>query len=42
MLGRGVDYFLTTWAEAAKTALGFFWKVGRAFVLGYAMHFVFE
>ncbi len=26
-----------TWGEAAKTALGFFWKSGWAFVLGYAI-----
>ena len=25
------------WAEAARTALGFFWKAGWAFVLGYAV-----
>jgi uncharacterized membrane protein YraQ (UPF0718 family) len=28
---------LTTWSEAARTALGFFWKAGWAFVLGYAV-----
>ncbi|MDX1653503.1 MAG: permease [Brumimicrobium sp.] len=26
---------LNAWAESAKTALGFFWKAGWAFVLGY-------
>ncbi|HKK19043.1 MAG TPA: permease [Opitutales bacterium] len=29
--------FWATYAEAAKTALGFFWKAGWAFVLGYAV-----
>jgi uncharacterized membrane protein YraQ (UPF0718 family) len=29
--------WLTTWGEASKTALGFFWKAGWAFVLGYAI-----
>jgi uncharacterized membrane protein YraQ (UPF0718 family) len=28
---------LEAWGEAAKTALGFFWKAGWAFVLGYAV-----
>ena len=28
---------LDRWAEAATTALGFFWKAGWAFVLGYAV-----
>jgi uncharacterized membrane protein YraQ (UPF0718 family) len=28
---------LSTWGEAAITALGFFWKAGWAFVLGYAV-----
>jgi len=28
---------LSLWGEAAKTALGFFWKAGWAFVLGYAV-----
>jgi uncharacterized membrane protein YraQ (UPF0718 family) len=28
---------LTTWGESARTALGFFWKAGWAFVLGYAV-----
>lgn len=27
-------WFLKTYAEAAKTAIGFFWKAGWAFVLG--------
>ena len=27
--------FLELYAEAAKTALGFFWKAAWAFVLGY-------
>ncbi|MDX1631638.1 MAG: permease [Thermoanaerobaculia bacterium] len=27
----------STWGEAAKTATGFFWKAGWAFVLGYAV-----
>src|SRR6056297_1497990 len=27
--------FLSLYAESAKTALGFFWKAGWAFVLGY-------
>ena len=29
--------WLTTWGEASKTAVGFFWKAGWAFVLGYAI-----
>ena len=29
--------FWATYAEAAKTAVGFFWKAGWAFVLGYAI-----
>ncbi|MGD8810602.1 MAG: permease [Gammaproteobacteria bacterium] len=29
--------FSTSYAEAAKTAIGFFWKAGWAFVLGYAV-----
>lgn len=29
--------FLTSYAEAVKTAAGFFWKAGWAFVLGYAI-----
>lgn len=29
--------FLISYGEAAKTALGFFWKAGWAFVLGYAI-----
>jgi hypothetical protein len=33
----GMDSFLTTYGEAAKTALGFFWKAGWAFVLGYSI-----
>jgi hypothetical protein len=28
---------LTAWAEASRTAVGFFWKAGWAFVLGYAV-----
>ena len=28
---------LSTWGEAAMTAVGFFWKAGWAFVLGYAV-----
>jgi len=32
-----MESFLESWAEAAKTALGFFWKAGWAFVLGYAI-----
>jgi uncharacterized membrane protein YraQ (UPF0718 family) len=28
---------LTTWGDAARTALGFFWKAGWAFVFGYAV-----
>ena len=28
---------LSTWAEACRTAVGFFWKAGWAFVLGYAV-----
>src|SRR6056297_2840302 len=30
-----MDSFLATYGEASKTALGFFWKAGWAFVLGY-------
>lgn len=29
--------WISTWAEAARTATGFFWKAGWAFVLGYAV-----
>jgi len=29
--------FLQLWAEAATTSLGYFWKAGWAFVLGYAV-----
>jgi len=29
--------FLATWGDAAKTAVGFFWKAGWAFVFGYAV-----
>jgi uncharacterized membrane protein YraQ (UPF0718 family) len=29
--------WMSTWGEASKTALGFFWKAGWAFVLGYAV-----
>ena len=29
--------FLDKWAQAATTALGFFWKAGWAFVLGYSI-----
>ncbi len=32
-----MDWFLTSYGDAAKTALGFFWKAGWAFVLGYAI-----
>ncbi len=32
-----MDGFLTSWAESAKTAAGFFWKSGWAFILGYAV-----
>lgn len=32
-----METFLTAWSEAAKTSLGFFWKAGWAFVLGYAI-----
>jgi uncharacterized membrane protein YraQ (UPF0718 family) len=28
---------METWAEAARTSVGFFWKAGWAFVLGYAV-----
>ena len=28
---------LNTWGEAAQTTLGFFWKAGWAFVLGYSV-----
>ena len=28
---------LELWADASKTSLGFFWKAGWAFVLGYAI-----
>jgi uncharacterized membrane protein YraQ (UPF0718 family) len=31
-----MDIF-TTWGEATRTTLGFFWKAGWAFVLGYAV-----
>ena len=31
------DSFLPSYGEAAKTALGFFWKAGWAFVLGYTI-----
>jgi len=30
-----MDTFLTHYSEAAKTSVGFFWKAGWAFVLGY-------
>lgn len=30
-----MENFLTLYGEAAKTAIGFFWKAGWAFVLGY-------
>ena len=29
--------FWASYGEAAKTAAGFFWKAGWAFVLGYAI-----
>jgi len=29
--------WMSTWGEAARTAVGFFWKAGWAFVLGYAV-----
>ena len=32
-----MDSFLATYGEASKTALGFFWKAGWAFVLGYSI-----
>lgn len=32
-----MDEFWTTYGEAAKTAVGFFWKAGWAFVVGYAI-----
>ncbi|NKI34358.1 permease [Wenzhouxiangella sp. XN79A] len=32
-----MDEALATWSEAARTSLGFFWKAGWAFVLGYAI-----
>lgn len=32
-----MDTWLLTFGEAAKTAVGFFWKAGWAFVLGYAI-----
>ena len=32
-----MEEFLTQYGEAAKTAIGFFWKAGWAFVLGYAI-----
>jgi uncharacterized membrane protein YraQ (UPF0718 family) len=32
-----MNEFFMTYGEAAKTALGFFWKAGWAFVLGYAI-----
>ena len=32
-----MEGFLVTYGEASKTALGFFWKAGWAFVLGYAI-----
>lgn len=32
-----MDQFLQSYGEAAKTAVGFFWKAGWAFVLGYAI-----
>jgi hypothetical protein len=33
-----IDYsLLTQWEDAARTALGFFWKAGWAFVMGYAI-----
>ena len=30
-----MTHILDLWGESAKTALGFFWKSGWAFVLGY-------
>ena len=32
-----LDDFLASWGEAALTSLGFFWKSGWAFVLGYVI-----
>jgi uncharacterized membrane protein YraQ (UPF0718 family) len=32
-----MEQFLELWGEAAKTSLGFFWKAGWAFVLGYTV-----
>ena len=32
-----MEAFLNSWGEAAKTSVGFFWKAGWAFVLGYAI-----
>jgi len=32
-----LDQWLATYGESAKTAVGFFWKAGWAFVLGYAV-----
>lgn len=32
-----IETLLSTYGEAAKTALGFFWKAGWAFVLGYGI-----
>ena len=29
--------FLSAWGEASKTSLGFFWKAGWAFVMGYSV-----
>ena len=34
---QGMSDFWITYGEASKTALGFFWKAGWAFVLGYAV-----
>jgi len=32
-----MDGFIATYGETYKTALGFFWKTGWAFVLGYSI-----
>ncbi|MDX1666622.1 MAG: permease [Saprospiraceae bacterium] len=34
---NGTSAFLELWGESAKTALGFFWKAGWAFILGYTI-----
>ncbi len=34
---QNTNGFLELWGESSKTALGFFWKSGWAFVLGYAI-----